>query len=235
MLRLKYQAEKSNMELLPKILLNSLYGKFATRLDNKTEIKYKDRVSYTDLENGAKEYKQSGFYRVKKIFEDGQIPNFINPIISAYVTAYARDRLFDAMTKGLDSDIFYYDTDSLFTTKKLTTSTGLGELKLELQAEEYYLVKPKFYALKIDTDKYRCKIKGCNNINQNFMDFNEILKNKNHSFIKFIKLKEALVRNMQFNEKIEVTKELSLDDDKRDWLGRKFSVKEFQESKALII
>lgn len=228
--RLEYKKQNSPMEIIPKILLNSLYGKFATRLDNKTELKNSIYLTHEDIET-AQEIGDSNYYRVKKVYNDKNKPAFINPILSIYTTANAREKLYRAI-HDISDDVFYMDTDSIFTTKSLNNSSRLGDLKLEYTANEYYLVKPKFYALKIK-DNYKCKIKGCRNLNQHFNDFENILRDKKHTYIKFMKMRESMIQHMAFNTKVEVEKEFSLEDNKRDWNGSLFSTQDFQDSFAL--
>ena len=154
-------------------------------------------------------------------------------MLSIYTTAIAKTLLYEKISEIYDS-VFYIDTDSIFTVKRLDNSKELGDLKLEAIADEYYLVKPKFYALRIK-EAFKCKIKGCSNFEQNFAAFKKLLEGKHYKYMKFIKLREALIRGYNFNFKLEVDKKFTLEDDKRDWMGQKFSIKDFQESKPLVI
>lgn len=87
-----------------KLMMNSLYGKFGQK---------------------------DGLFM---IFEDREIDfatraSHANVIWSAYVTAYARLRQLCAL-RGC-SEVYYTDTDSLFTPDEFQTTSGLGDLKLE--------------------------------------------------------------------------------------------------------
>ena len=203
------------------------------RLDNKNNIMHAENITIEDIRKGnAKQIGESIYYRKKKIYNDTNKPNYCNPIISIYITALARNKLYQRLI-DIENDVFYIDTDSIFTTRTLNNSTELGELKLEYTADEYYLIKPKFYALKIN-DKYKIKIKGCSKLDDKFDKFDKILREKKYTYNKFLKMREAMIRNMPFNYAMDVTKELSLEDTKRRW-AHKFDVKDFQDSKPLII
>lgn len=237
-LRMKYKSNNSSMELIPKILMNSNYGKYGMRLDNKTEIKHSSLLNKKEsLE--SKRMGLSDYYRIDKKFNDNNKPQYINPIWSLYTTAYARMLLSEKISDIIDN-VFYIDTDSIFTTKILTNSKKLGDLKLEKTAKEYYIVKPKFYALKLNKDSENkteclCKIKGLRKFGQYFESFEKLINDKKTSYIKFMKMRECLIRNYGFNSKIEIEKELSLEDNKRDWLGKKFNLKDFQYSRPLYV
>lgn len=87
-----------------KLMMNSLYGKFASK-DQLLTIS-KDRE-----------------YIIKSA------SRFSNVIWSAYVTAYARLVLLKYLRDA--GEIYYCDTDSVFTPNQMETSKDLGALKLE--------------------------------------------------------------------------------------------------------
>lgn len=87
-----------------KLMMNSLYGKFASK-DQLLTIS-KDRE-----------------YTIKSA------SRFSNVIWSAYVTAYARLVLLKYLREA--GTVYYCDTDSVFTPNKMETSKDLGALKLE--------------------------------------------------------------------------------------------------------
>lgn len=236
--RKEYLDTGSGLQLIPKILMNGHYGKYGMRLDNKNEIIHQSELT-KEQSRTADQIGDSEYFRVHKEFNDTNKPNYINPIWALYTTAYARFRLYDRM-KDLDN-LFYVDTDSFFTTEKLPTGDGLGDLKLEYKASEYYLVKPKFYAVRktkefIKKDKdMLCKIKGCRNLGQDLSSFRDIISKKKFTYEKFVKMRESLIRGFAFNEKIEVPKKFTLEDDKRDWYGLDFDMHEFRSSRPLYI
>lgn len=109
-----------------KLLLNSLYGKFGSH--------HGLIIIYDDKE--------------KDVGTDSKISNVI---WSAYTTCYARLKLLDYLRQ---SEIFYTDTDSLFTCNNLEVSNELGKLKLEGIYKEVEFKGNKIYAL---DSTYRAK------------------------------------------------------------------------------
>ncbi len=87
-----------------KLMMNSLYGKFAAK--NSMLVISRDR---------------------EKIITTAS--RFSNVIWSAYVTCYARLVLLDYLRKA--GNVYYTDTDSIFTNHDMPVSTDLGGLKLE--------------------------------------------------------------------------------------------------------
>jgi hypothetical protein len=90
-----------------KLMMNSLYGKFGSK-DSLLTL------------TGDREFIITTASR------------FSNVIWSAYVTCYARLVLLEKLRKAdFHSDVYYTDTDSIFTSQVLKTSKELGALKLE--------------------------------------------------------------------------------------------------------
>lgn len=234
-LRNKYKEEKSPMELPVKILMNSLYGKFAQDIFDKWELISDSDIPECDyLDMLQFQIGKSAFFRRKKVFTANNKPNFIIPIISSYVTAYAREELYSKM-RDISDSVIMVDTDSIFTEKKLKTSNLLGDLKEEYVFKEFYPVKPKFYGGITTKEKTVCKIKGLMSLEQDIDIFREILRNPVKSYTKFMKFREAMLRNMIPNETVSIEKKFNLEDNKRNWLGKNYNIKEFQESEPLII
>lgn len=228
--RMKYKNENSPMEMPIKIISNSLYGKFAQKLEH-SELKHFDNLKYSEYADGE-QIGNTDFYRIKTKEKQERI-TFINPIISAYVTSYARDKLYRKI-KDIEDNVFYMDTDSIFTTKNLNNSTELGDLKHEYTSKESYLVKPKFYYCIDTNDKEKIKIKGISDI-KSFNDFKSIIDNKKAQYSKFLKLKESLIQQKIPNSKFLSIKDLNLEDNKRDWRGKLFSINDFSDSVPLSI
>lgn len=209
---------------ITKKILNSLYGKFAQKIDYKEKIIHESKVT-TDMLEKSKDFFRSGnFFIFKEKYN--KIPSFINPIFSIYTTAYARDTLYNYLMKNKD-EIYYYDTDSLFTSSYFENSNKLGKLKLCKIAKEGIIIKPKMYLLDNET-----KVKGLWNIDKN--DFMGILESKKANMRRLVKFKEGNKRNLKYNSEIIFIKELDLEDDKRLW-EEKFSAEKLQISKPLEI
>jgi len=226
-LRKKYLKENNSMEQVIKLLLNSLYGKFAQKFIN--------RDNWIPIPKSIEEIHKydfveriGDFIRIKKEFTEPK--SFCIPIWSLYITSYARLKLYDWI---LRSKPIYYDTDSLITKKDYESSTQLGALKKEMRIKYGIIVKPKFYGfVDYDNNEY-IKIKGLG-MKLNYDKFiNFILKPKKY-YNKFMKFKEAVRRGFIPNEIQRVFKEMNLEDNKRYW-DRTFNFRELQESKPLEI
>lgn len=139
---------KGPMKALSKLFLNSLYGKFGQRkfgeikqladpasrsiMDSIDSNVFYDHNNHKVMQIGNEIYEISG----KK-----EEPSYdASPIISSAVTAYARMYLWELMLScGLDN-VFYCDTDSIFTNREgyekldalgLIDNKELGKLKVE--------------------------------------------------------------------------------------------------------
>jgi len=261
--RLQYQKENNKMQLAVKILLNSLYGKLAQKLEqtemkfsfnqeDKNEIlKYFDENEKRINENKPMKYKintpdhneiktKDGFVSEPRIFyitnlDVKEYPKFINPILALYVTSYARLELYKLIeeVEKNNKKVVYCDTDSIITDYKFKTSKKLGDLKLEHSIKKGIIIKPKFYYLKNEKNEEVYKIKGIFGIKK-YEDFINLLKTKKFKYVKFTKFKESLKRGLNFNQILEVEKVLSLEDNKRIW-DKEFNYNELQKSKPFEI
>lgn len=202
----KRKTTKNEFEkYLYKIILNSLYGKFAQRKKYKT--KYVTNVHEHNLKDEDQiipfNNTRTDAYIVTP--EDYFSYNTL-PLFSSYITSSARCQLLELMVKYIDNDIVYVDTDSIAVnnyTKEIETSNELGAFKLE--------------------DKIIINILG--NKSYEEKDGNLVLKGirKNSkrnadgtfSYKRMIKPKSALRRNMQAGIFINETKKISTKYDKR--------------------
>lgn len=221
-LRQEYKKDNDSREMIVKLMMNSLYGKFAQKIDKKEVIVHKDNVTMQMLNSTDNVFRSGDFF----IFNDpyDKIPAFVNPIFSIYTTAYARDRLYDYM-RNRQKDVYYFDTDSLFIKGSLDVSHRLGEMKLEMQIKDGIIVKPKMY---IADDYVKCK--GLFKMDRN--SFCNLLTTKTAHMERFVKFKEANKRGLEYNEIIEFDKILDLEDNKRKWYD-KFNPDMLQDSEAL--
>jgi hypothetical protein len=119
-----------------KLLLNSLYGKFAESEEKQAIIVHPNEAQLAKLseENEI----MPGVFLAPEISE---VPHVHVPI-SAHITAIARRTLYGYLDNG--RDIYYCDTDSVVTTATFPESNELGGLKLEATGSgEFY--QPKVY------------------------------------------------------------------------------------------
>lgn len=132
--------------VLAKLLMNSLYGRFGIRRDR---------------ENVAIDYGQEGVEPVAEIeCAGGDIirlvkepayldKSFSNVAISAWVTSLARIHMHKIYMK-IPEAMYYTDTDSLFTQKLLETDDSrLGELKKEYAVSSACFLLPKTYLVNL--------------------------------------------------------------------------------------
>jgi DNA polymerase type B, organellar and viral len=139
-------------KLLLKFLLNSCYGKTAESREKTRLVIHPD----TDLcpHGGEHNVEQGGIYKatcVEVLFEGAVLVTEEKEIahehvpIAAQITSEARRTLYKgAVTCG--SDLFYSDTDSLYTHSTLPTGDRLGDWKLERRVPPpSHFVAPKLY------------------------------------------------------------------------------------------
>lgn len=105
--------------------------------------------------------------------------------ISAAVTAYGRIHMnkikLDILKSG--GSIYYSDTDSIVTDKKLpdymVDSKEIGKLKLEYEVKEGIFISGKTYWLTSQDELIVNKAKGINSSSLSYEDYTNLLQNKN--------------------------------------------------------
>lgn len=138
---IKANAEKGGVdETIAKLLLNSCYGRFGINADKEVVV----------LDDGSE-----GLRPLREVSIEGrhyhfmtkpvELETFSNVAVAAYVTAYSRIFMHKNYLKPCGKDLYYTDTDSIFTTKKLPTGNGLGDLKLEYSCKSACFLLPKSY------------------------------------------------------------------------------------------
>jgi DNA polymerase elongation subunit (family B) len=244
-LRQKYKAEGSNMEIVIKLMMNSLYGKFGFNPEGKSRIIGGDELTWEMLEEigrkGGNVTPEGKFFIISGE-KTTWIPSFVNPLISAYVTAYGRIELLKYLKayKALSCD-----TDSIFTHHNIPVSEALGGVKLENFCKKIILVKPKLYAYETG-QKFRVVAKGlrdecrkevCERCGACMERFKKLLRGGKFSGIRFAGVREAIRSKphhktglISINEIIPVIKRLDVEDNKRIWKGR-FCAEKQQKSR----
>jgi len=164
---------------ISKSLLNSLYGKFAMNpimethaiIESEELDYYLDKFEVADTKN-LNNSKLLISYKNKQFMENNTINKKKNNnnanvsiSISSAITAYAR--IFMAKHKNSPFyDLYYTDTDSLFTDKPLGEEfmgAGLGQFKLEKIYSKIYFVAPKVYGGITNEGVEVTKVKGLKN------------------------------------------------------------------------
>ena len=135
-----------------KIILNSLYGKFAER-DEKTSLYVRPEAPGPDWEPLTKHC-----YLVR---EQVAVPHVHVPI-STMITARSRRLLLEHMRAAVDAggELYYVDTDSITTTAELPTGKELGALKLEYEIKKGIFTGSKLYAIETKDARELVKAKG---------------------------------------------------------------------------
>lgn len=136
---------------LNKLLLNSLYGKFAT---NPRHI---DKIPFLDSDGKLK----------YKVIDDILIGKTYYVAVASFITSYARKQLFEAIQNNYDSFI-YCDTDSIHLTTEAKNieidSKKIGAWKLEtannIVITAKYIGTKAYYQIFKD-DSNNIKLAGC--------------------------------------------------------------------------
>lgn len=141
-----WKIRKSNpdMKMAIKLLMNSFGMKFAQTNSNKDLIIcYRNECTI----NKEKGFRFKGTYKNKYIMEKTNKdwhPDYYAPIISTYITALARDMLYDC----IDENTIYCDTDSIISNKKRTNlniGDDIGQWKIEHEGVECHVLGEKRY------------------------------------------------------------------------------------------
>lgn len=158
--RLLYKSSGNPLENVYKILLNSTYGKFGQRQSGSIgwlrEIEAKDfdapihPVNVIDLNKTAMVIDQ---------INNSYTPTYLNVLWASYITAYARLHLYSLMEQ-VDFNVYYCDTDAIFTPEKMETSDSLGAVKEEISGHSGVFISPKFYSVTDNNGNTSYKVKG---------------------------------------------------------------------------
>lgn len=146
------------MAHVAKLLLNSLYGKMGTNEERDKLWFYPRESDFADHELTAIANAVDGVYTEKVRISS----SYIIPHIAAWITSVARVRLHNIAQSFIDSgyEIYYMDTDCCHTTAPLSSSTRLGELKLECSVLYAEYAAPKLYLMRVADGHSEVKAKG---------------------------------------------------------------------------
>lgn len=165
--RLEFRAEKNEaFDLVAKLLLNALYGKFGQRLgkwEERPDIIAPDVMEWIEADEltGIIHKFRIRMGVVQQEMSRGEAYDSF-PAISAHVTAFGRLALWKLITTAGRRNVYYCDTDSVVTNKRgfdrlesLVDPLRLGALKHEGTFQTGAFYAPKHYTL-----GKRVKIKG---------------------------------------------------------------------------
>jgi len=130
---------------IAKLLLNSCYGRFAINRERENIVFDEGQIGITPINVTIAGRRLA---KIKSIYK-----GFSNVAIGAQITAAARIKLQKEMIP-IQDQIYYCDTDSIFTTAILPTSKNLGDLKSEDSDNKACFLLPKGYFFK------QAKLKG---------------------------------------------------------------------------
>lgn len=213
MFEIRMNTPRGTMEnLLAKLMMNSLYGKFGQKRDN-TEMIFSDHP-----EKGWIPYDEKfGLYLQEKRSRS----RFILPYLASYITSLARATLYRKMLSCGFENIWYCDTDSIITSKEIKCGEGLGELKLEYRIKEAVFLQPKAYCLKLEDNTEIIRIKGMKDVKIGLKEFIIAFKsgemsNIHTKYFNIMGFRECIRRDksLKINRK-EVYKKLNSIYDKR--------------------
>jgi hypothetical protein len=183
MYNLRLQYEKGHpMNLIAKLLMNSLYGKFGMKLESTKIVVYDTSTDYgyKELHEDIKLYGESiqDYVNIDKIFyliiRDSFIPikydkeedmyhgQDINIAIASAITAGARVHM-SYFKNNPEFNLYYSDTDSSIVDKPLPShmvGSKLGQMKLEHIINRAVFLAPKVYGLEDIEGNQILKVKG---------------------------------------------------------------------------
>lgn len=144
--------DNSADNIIYKLLLNSLYGRFALRLD-------REKIVVDHMGEGIRPMMsiKIGEKFVQLGYEDVTLKSETFSPLSIFVTSYARIHNYENYLSKYK--VYYHDTDSFFMPEKLPHSKNLGDIKLEYQLDQACFLLPKTY-LGVSDGKTKIKMKG---------------------------------------------------------------------------
>lgn len=155
-------------KIVYKDLMNHLYGRLAINEERESITLTPSEASRIYVEFIRPQGNIRLYSEQKKLF------TYSNVVFSSFVTSYARLRLFSYL-EILGDDLYYCDTDSVFTTRKLENSKELGKMKLEYSMDEACFLLPKTYMLKNKQGDVIKKMKGFPKKNLGHIQFSDYI------------------------------------------------------------
>lgn len=133
--------------VLAKLLLNSCYGRFGLKVAREGLVFDEGQEGVSELESGADDagfvLREAGI-QVRLMREPKMLETFNNVAVSAWVTSASRVFMHRHYRK-IERELFYTDTDSLFTTADFEDEKGLGGMKIEYERKGACFLLPKTY------------------------------------------------------------------------------------------
>lgn len=228
--RMERKRAKEDTEVMEKLAMNGLYGKFAFQYYHTDSI-ITDAEYTPDLHikyDSVTKTKQKGYWRVVCENND-DAPATVIPIWSAYVTAYGR--IVNNTICRKNGNVIYTDTDSFFVRHKhadFVSGDELGIVKKENEQpiKHMLIVRPKLYGVLYADNSSKIRAKGLKTL-KTYEQFISALKLGKVTESRFMKFRQFLnlkasdkFGGVTLNELFKVEKSINLEDEKRVWPAR---------------
>ena len=253
--REKAKEEKKDVHSMwLKIFMNSLYGKFGQKQFEQIHILHASKIQEFLLQfdyeksNNILEIKKTKILKNINIYaedvpgepffmikshEDNRL-DFIGSLnfISSYIASHARLNLVKGLIDVGFENIFYFDTDSIFTNKPLRSfliGDSLGKWKIEEDnIIEAYFLAPKVYSYRTKNGKEDLHCKG---IPLNYLNWNDFVEMYENKFFLYEKLGFLSHTNNQIKLIENIQKKIEIRDKKRKYDLQKNISKPFENYK----
>jgi len=165
---------------------NYLWKMFGLSVSGKMgQSRWKDIIKYVDDVKDFEGYlpiDEDELYFQTKEYTKGRSP-YIKPAVSMRIRSEARIRHLHFILEALKTgEVFYGDTDSIFTTADLRVGAAPGELEFLGRASRGYFIKQKLYAI-IQKGKFSQKSAGYSDLRLDEEDFKSLLDGNNLELI----------------------------------------------------
>ena len=211
----KTSPKNSVSDIAAKLIMNASYGRYGLNPE-------KENISFT-LKDGNKEFKDIKVNNktIQLYKEPVELETFTHVAIASFVTSYSRIYMHKLMSKIKPDNLYYTDTDSIWTTEKMETGPELGQLKLEGEYEGAVFLLPKTYMATGFKNKIKMKGFDSKKIQDfTYQDFKNALEGdisrlKIINAPKFATLKQAVAQKKLVAMTKASTKQLKSKYDKR--------------------
>lgn len=187
---IKKNSKNETDRQIAKLMLNSLYGKFGQKLTG-------DVIEIRDTENVKYDFITYDAYNDLVLVHKDFNVKIKGVYISAYITSLARIKHLELMEKVGFESIYYVDTDSIVTSKKIKTSDKLGAFKLEAEIREGVFITAKTYGY---IDKNNNEVTHYKGFTKNVFSYNQF---KKLALNELKELKDSKERMLSFKECIK--------------------------------
>lgn len=162
---------------LAKLLLNSLYGKLGQNRYGETIETYRGQSEFSIFDEDR---------ALVSVLRRSN-SEFILPYLAAYITDIARLNHYKLMQQRPDS-LYYVDTDSLITSARMETGSGLGQLSLKAKIKKAVFLNSKEYAFIDSSGQETVVLKGFDSERFTFDDLKGALEKRSKLEQKKIKI-----------------------------------------------